>query len=219
MTCVPRLPLVRPPNAAGLTDSFMYTKYILKKSLIKTIKIDNDIMTLKGGPTQDEILAVSLFKLGLKSGDVFADIGCGTGKVAVHAARMADKAYAVDRRKEAIEYAKQAAFDSGTCNIEFFEGEARDFIKGIDSLDCAFVGGTRHLSATLEALSEKVRGGIVVNAVRIEALNEAVSTMRRLGIFREAVHVQVSRSYDIGGGTMFKPIDPVYIIIGGGRKC
>ena len=55
-------------------------------------------MILKGGPTQDEIMVVSLFKLGLKCGDVFADIGRSTGKVAIHAARTAGKVYAIDRR-------------------------------------------------------------------------------------------------------------------------
>ena len=34
-------------------------------------------MRFKGGP-QDEVMAVSLQKLGLKKGDVVADIGCGT---------------------------------------------------------------------------------------------------------------------------------------------
>jgi cobalt-precorrin-6B (C15)-methyltransferase len=43
--------------------------------------------------------------------------------------------------------------------------------------------------------------------------------MQRLGIFREAVHVQVSRSYPLGQSIMFKPIDPVYIIVGSGAAC
>ena len=38
-------------------------------------------MDVKGGPTQDKIMAVSLFKLGLRGGDVVADIGCGTGRM------------------------------------------------------------------------------------------------------------------------------------------
>lgn len=172
-------------------------------------------MKLKGGPTQDEIMAISLYKVGLRHGDTFADIGCGTGKVAVYASRTAETVYAVDRRKEAIECARQSAMDAGASNVRFFEGDSLDFLGGIERLDCAFVGGTKRLEETLETLSKKVSGNIVVNAVRVEALNEAILTMKRLGIFKEALHVQVSRSYEIGGGTMFRPIDPVYIIVGG----
>ncbi|MDD1744521.1 MAG: class I SAM-dependent methyltransferase, partial [Candidatus Methanoperedens sp.] len=35
----------------------------------------------QGTPTQPEIIAVALSKLELKPGDVFADIGCGSGSV------------------------------------------------------------------------------------------------------------------------------------------
>ncbi len=43
-------------------------------------------MTLTGGLTRDEIMTALLQRLGLRNGDVMVDIGCGTGKVAVHGA-------------------------------------------------------------------------------------------------------------------------------------
>lgn len=175
-------------------------------------------MGLKGGPTQDEVMAISLFKLGLRKGCSFADIGCGTGKVSIAAAATADKVFAIDRRKEAIEYAKAQAVSSGVSGINFYEGSAVDFLMGIDAVDCAFVGGSRDLKEVLGILSEKVRGNIVVNAVMLDTFYEAVNTMKQLGIFKEAIHVQVSRSYPIAGSIMLKPIDPVYIIVGG-KTC
>jgi cobalt-precorrin-6B (C15)-methyltransferase len=172
-------------------------------------------MTLKGGPTQDEVMAISLSKLGLNDGDVFADVGCGTGKVSIAAARVAGTVYAIDRRGEAIACASSEALRSGSVNIRFCEGDALDILQDIEYLDCAFVGGSMGLRSVLECLSEKVKGNIVVNAVMLETLYEAVSTMKRIGIFKEALSVQVCRSYDIAGGTMFRPIDPVYVIAGG----
>ncbi len=172
-------------------------------------------MKLSGGPTQDEVMAISLFKSGLKAGDAFVDVGCGTGKVAIAASRIAERVYALDKRAEAIACAKAAAASAGASNIEFFEGDAREFLEDPGDLDCAFVGGTKGLAGVLESLSRKVAGNIVVNAVKIETVHDAIATMKKLGIFREAVSVQVCRSYDISGGTMFKPIDPVYIIVGG----
>jgi cobalt-precorrin-6B (C15)-methyltransferase len=48
-------------------------------------------MGLKGGPTQDEVMAVSLAKLGIRPGDRVVDVGCGTGKVAVAISKTAER--------------------------------------------------------------------------------------------------------------------------------
>ena len=172
-------------------------------------------MGLKGGPTQDEVMAVSLAKLGIRPGDRVADVGCGTGKVAIAASTVAGQVYAIDRRLEAIAHARREAAAAGAGNIEFFEGDAVDILPEFDQLDAAFVGGSRRLPEVLDILAEKVQGRIVVNAVMVETLYTAITSMQRLGIFVEAVHVQVSRSADIVGGIFFKPINPVYIIVGG----
>jgi cobalt-precorrin-6B (C15)-methyltransferase len=68
-------------------------------------------------------------------------------------------------------------------------------------------------------LAKKVKRTIVINAVLLSTLSEAVASMKELGIFHEVVQVQVSRSYDIAGSIMFKPIDPVYIIVGKVGLC
>lgn len=174
-----------------------------------------DAMGLKGGPTQDEVMAVSLAKLGIRPGDRVADVGCGTGKVAVAASRVAGQVYAIDQRPEAIAYARREAAAAGAGNIEFFEGDAMDVLPGFGRLDAAFVGGSRRLPEVLDILAGKVQGKIVVNAVMVGTLYTAIRSMQRLGIFVEAVHLQVSRSAGIAGGVMFKPVNPVYIIVGG----
>jgi len=172
-----------------------------------------------GGPTRDEIMAVSLFKMAITSSDTILDLGCGTGKVAIAAAGQAKKVYAVDRRPEAIAYAQEAARESGADNIEFFCGEAADFLASAPLADCAFVGGSQQIEMILPVLAKKVRRVIVVNAVLVSTLATVTATMQALGIFREAVHVQVSHSHALGKSFMFKPIDPVYIIVGAGAAC
>jgi cobalt-precorrin-6B (C15)-methyltransferase len=172
---------------------------------------------LTGGPTQDEVLAIALQKLALRPGDRVLDLGCGTGTVAIAAAGTAAEVVAVDRRHEAIDHARQAASDAGAANIRFLGGEADQALRTLGTFDAAFVGGTRGLAETLPLLADRVRRRIVVNAVLVETLHRAVTTMQSLDIYREAVHVQCSRAAPLAGSVHFRPIDPVYVIVGEGR--
>jgi cobalt-precorrin-6B (C15)-methyltransferase len=176
-------------------------------------------MRLSGGPTQDEVLAIDLLKLRLREGDRFIDIGCGTGTVAVAAAEIAGRVVAIDRREEAVECAREAAECAGRTNIEFVHGEAVAYLENAEPFSCAFVGGSRDLGTVLSLLADRVERTIVVNAVLLETLHEAVMTMKKLGIYREAVLVQVSRSHPVAGSIMWKPIDPVYVVVGGIPRC
>jgi len=171
---------------------------------------------LSGGPTQDEIMAVSLSKMEISPDDIVLDLGCGTGKVSVAAARLAKKVYAIDRRPEAIRFAQETAARSGIINIEFFCGEAIDFLNADLKFDCVFIGGSKQIDRILPVLAKKVKKTIVVNAVMVSTLATVIKTMQDLGIFKEAVLVQVSRSHQIGESVMFKPVDPVYVITGKG---
>jgi len=174
---------------------------------------------LPGGPTQDEIMAVSLAKLGLRKTDTVLEIGCGTGKVSVALAQRSQKVYALDIRPEAVALATKTAREAGVHNIEFFTTEATEFIPRDQIYDCAFLGGTKNLLAILPSLAKKVRRTIVINAVLLSTLADAVNALQELGLFCEVVQVQVSRSHAIAGSVMFKPIDPVYIIVGRGAAC
>jgi cobalt-precorrin-6B (C15)-methyltransferase len=171
-------------------------------------------MTLRGGPTQDEVLAVSLFKAGIRKEDAFADIGCGTGEVSIAAASTCTNVHAVDIRAEAIACAKLEAEKAGVTNIELHHCSAAEFLKDDPEVDVAFLGGSKGLMNTLEELDRLKVRTVVVNAVLIRTLEDAVSTMKRLGTFREAVQIQVARSYQLAGSIMFRPIDPVFVIIG-----
>jgi cobalt-precorrin-6B (C15)-methyltransferase len=172
-------------------------------------------MNLPGGPTKDEVMAVSLAKLALRPDDIFADIGCGTGRIAVAAAPSVKKVYAVDLREEAVTCSRQLAEEQGVDNIEISCENGVELLRRIPRLDTAFVGGSRDLSGVLSLLAEKKVRTVVVNAVLLSTLSEAVLVMQQLSMFREVVQVMISRSYPLAGSVMFKPLDPVFIIVGG----
>ncbi len=169
---------------------------------------------VQGGPTKPEIAAIAISKLNLSNKDVFADVGCGTGSISIMAAKLARQVYAIDDREEAIIAARKNILDENIENIELLKGEAPPVLDKLPPLDCAFVGGTRNIEGILQVLKKKVRGRIVVNAVRIQTVSTIIETMQELGIFQEAIHVQVSKSYPLAGEIIFKPLNPVYILVG-----
>ena len=100
------------------------------------------------GSTADEVLAVALQKLALRPGVIFADIGCGSGKVSIAASPLVREVYAIDRRPESVAFAREQAIAAGVGNpakagrptdvgnatyvgnIRFLEGEAPGILDG-----------------------------------------------------------------------------------------
>jgi cobalt-precorrin-6B (C15)-methyltransferase len=179
----------------------------------------SEILNVSGGPTKPEIIAVSLSKLGLRDGDRFVDIGCGTGSVSIEAAKLTRNLtiYAIDARKEALRATEINFKNFKVENSRILAGEASEILSSenlIDSIDCAFIGGTKNITSVLEILVKKKVRSIVVNAVRIETVVRTIDAMKILGIFDEAVHISIAKSTPIAGETMFKPENPVYVIVG-----
>jgi cobalt-precorrin-6B (C15)-methyltransferase len=172
-----------------------------------------------GGRTKDEIRAIALFKLGLDRNDTFADLGCGAGTVAIEASRVVKTVHAVDISPRTIAFATQAAELRGCRNIRFYTDDAAQFLRGLNELDVAFVGGSKSLRAVIDELARLAVRKVVVSAVLLRTVHEAVGAMRDAGIFEDVVLVQVSRSQPLAGDIMFRPLDPVYLITGGARKC
>jgi cobalt-precorrin-6B (C15)-methyltransferase len=111
-------------------------------------------------------------------------------------------------------YAKQEIGKAGVTNVELHHCNASEFLKEDPKVDVAFLGGSKGIKDTIEELDRLKVRTVVVNAVLIRTLEDAMAAMKRLGTFKEAVQVQVSRSYSLAGSIMFKPIDPVFVIVG-----
>lgn len=175
-----------------------------------------ELICVSGGPTKPEIIAVSLAKLGAKEGDVFADVGCGTGSVSIALAGAVRNltVIAMDAREEAVKAAEQNFSSFGIENAQVIFGESSEVIRRLPRVDCAFVGGTKNICAVLDALVDKGARSVVVNAVRIETVVRTMDHMKKWGIYDETVLLSVARSADLTGETMFRPENPVYIICG-----
>lgn len=178
-----------------------------------------DLKPPTGGPTKDEILAISLHKLGLQKGDIFADLGCGTGKVSITASGLVKEVYAVDLRIEAADWTRSEINRLNITNISVFHMNSLEFLQKRDHLDTVFIGGSKGLDLIIRRLKELKVRSIVINAVMLETVETAVRTLREVEMFKEVICAQISVSKPIQNGIMFKPHDPVFIITGGERGC
>ncbi len=167
----------------------------------------------KGTPTQPEIIAVALSKLNLTQQDVFADIGCGSGSVSLRAAREVKSVYAIDTRDESIYAANRNIRECGLKNITVLKGEAALVLPDLE-VDCAFLGGSKNIGHVLAILMERVPR-FVVSAVKIETAVLAIGLMEKNNKFGELLQIQISRGSELAGGTMLKPENPVFLIVGG----
>ncbi len=168
-----------------------------------------------GGPTKDEVLAISFQKIALKQGDIFADIGCGTGRVSIEAAMLAAHVHAIDIRESACEYVKHEIKKAGISNITVHYGDAAILLKSFEKIDSAFIGGSKNLPEVIKELARMKVRSFVINAVMLSTLNTAITVLEEYDLFKEVIMVQISKSTPIADGIMLKPLDPIYIIQGG----
>lgn len=166
-----------------------------------------------GTPTQPEIIAVALSKLALRPLDVFADIGCGSGSVSIAAAPWAKQVYAIDNRDEAILAASENIKERGLNNVSVLKGDAALLLSELD-INCAFLGGSKNIERVITILIEKDTR-FVVSAVRMETVALALEIMKKENRFKELLQIQLSRGTELAGGTMLKPENPIFIIVGG----
>jgi len=167
-----------------------------------------------GTPTQPEIIAIVLSKLDIKSTEVFVDIGCGSGSVSIAAAKLAKKVFSIDNRNDAFAATSTNIKECFLNNISVLKGDASTLIPDMD-MDCVFIGGSKNIRQVIEILTRKTKVRFIVSAVKIETVSIALETMKRNNVFKELLQIQLSRGNELAGGTMFKPENPIFLIVGG----
>lgn len=169
--------------------------------------------------TKSEIRSVSLSKLQLRPGDIVYDVGAGTGSVSVEMALQAyeGSVYAVEFNEEALDLIRRNAEKFGVWNLEVVGGKAPEALEALPAPDRAFIGGSKgNLAQILELLvkkNPKVR--VVVNAITIETMAEAVEQFKNLG-FEDIDIVQIFAAHGKAAGSyhMMQGQNPVFIISG-----
>ncbi len=168
-------------------------------------------MKLAGTATQEENIHIAMGKLGIKKGDTFLDIGCGSGAVSLAASRFTDRIYGIDLRAEAVESSKSMV-PSGS----FFKGEASQILNDLPAVDRCFIGGTRDIDKFFPELMKKATPGciIVADLARIGMASKVAKLMKDHGIFSELLQIQIARGYDLAGDIALRPVNPIFMVVG-----
>lgn len=168
--------------------------------------------------TKAEIRAVVASKLNVGCKETVWDIGCGTGSVSVECALAAydGTVIAVDKNDDAITLTERNAHRFGCDNIRVIRGSAPEILSGLPRPDKVFIGGANgNISAITDAafLNEN-KPKIVITAVSLETLNEAVTMLKNHGLSVGVTQLAAARYKALGAHTMPDTQNPVFIIEG-----
>jgi precorrin-6Y C5,15-methyltransferase (decarboxylating) len=174
----------------------------------------------KGLITKQEVRAVSLARMQLRSDSVVWDIGAGSGSVGLEAARLcpAGHVYAIEKNEadHAIAGRNHRAF--GVSNYTLQLGKAPTMLDAWPDPDAVFIGGSGGELAELIALVvRRLRpdGHLVMNFVTLENLGTAIAALQALeseGLAWDVVQLQAARSKPILHMHRMAAENPVWIV-------
>ncbi len=188
-----------------------------KAAVITSGLPDESFIRGKVPMTKEEVRSISISKMRLNRTSVIYDIGAGTGSVAVELALLADqgRVYAIEKKKEAVELIEENKRKFGVDNLTVIEGLAPDAMRDLPVPSHAFIGGStgNMRSILIQLLERNPTIRIVINAIALETVAEAVEEVKALGIAdAEFVQVSVSKAQTLGNYHMMMGQNPVYII-------
>jgi len=168
-------------------------------------------MKLPGTATQEENIYIAMGKLDIQPGQVFLDLGCGSGAVSAAASRYTQRVFGIDKRPQAVEMSR-SALPSG----QFFCGEAADILPTLPRIDRCFIGGTQGIDEFFPLLLSQAAPGakIVADLARLGAAAHLMQMMKQAGIFRELIQTHISRGYALAGDMALRPANPIFMVIG-----
>ncbi|MCD8083760.1 MAG: cobyrinate a,c-diamide synthase [Clostridiales bacterium] len=169
--------------------------------------------------TKEEVRAVSLSKLELKSDSIVYDIGAGTGSVTVEAAFVARNGhvYAFEQRQEGCRLIRTNCGRLGASNVTVVPGHCPESLAGFPVPDCVFIGGSSgemdKILDTIYELNPQVR--VVINVIALESLELVMRCLRNHGVDPEVICVQVSKAQIRGTYHLMQGMNPIYVISAG----
>ena len=177
---------------------------------------NNEFIRGKVPITKEEVRAISLNKLNLKSAKTFIDVGAGTGSVSIEAALTYDnlKVIAIERNDVAIDLINQNVNKFNLSNIEVIKDYAP--IDLDVKADGIFLGGTGNNLEEIIKWSKDLLipgGRIVANFILIDNFYDTLDLQKKYNFVNlDVSQLSINKLEKLGSRDYFKPHNPIFII-------
>ena len=171
----------------------------------------------KGLITKNEVRAVSLARMQLRSDSVVWDIGAGSGSVGLEAARLCrmGHVYAIEKNVDDCTNVLQNRLTMGLSNHTLVHGKAPEGLAAWADPDAVFIGGSGgELTELITLILQRLKPGgwLVMNFVTLENLSAAVEPAKALGAHWDVLQLQAARSKPILHMNRMAAENPVWIV-------
>ena len=177
---------------------------------------DELFLRSKAGLTREEIRSIIVSKARIKGVERILDVGTGSGSVSIEFARLGCDVTAVEKDADNFEIARKNIEKFGLNDkIELIFGEMEN-VDLNNRFDVIFFGGTDNLEQSLDNVFKHLKAGgrIIIAAVRLETVVEAIKVLKRRDINPEVLNICLNKGKDLGGKTALAPSYPVFLIYG-----
>jgi precorrin-6Y C5,15-methyltransferase (decarboxylating) len=187
-------------------------------------KGDDQLRRSPGLITQKEIRLMVLGYLELEAGQVFWDIGAGSGAVAIEVARLSPqlRVFAIEKENAALAHIRENVRRFLLGNVRDVPGEAPAILATLPDPDRVFIGGSGgRLTDILETVLARLKpaGRLVLNCITLETFTKAWSWLSERNLHPQATSVQLAHAQPLGNLHSFEANRALFIIRVGKNAC
>lgn len=171
----------------------------------------------KGLITKQEVRAVSLARMQLRSDSIVWDIGAGSGSVGLEAARLCSTGhvYAIEKNSGDCENALANRVAMHAHNYTLLHAKAPEGLEHWPDPDAVFIGGSGgELGNLIQLIVERLRpnGRLVMNFITFENIAVAMEKLKTLPVEWDITQMQCSRSKPVLEMQRLAAENPVWIV-------